>query len=440
MPEAPLPLRLLSRVGVAVRPGELGTLIWSFLYFFFLLTGYYILRPLRDAMGIAGGEKALPWLFTATFVTMLAMVPLYGAVVARASRRRIIPYVYRFFALNLVLFFALVELGVSRVAVGKVFFVWTSVYNLFVVSVFWSFMADVFTNEQGKRLFGAIAAGGSLGGIVGPEITELLAPRLGQQRIFFLLLLSALALEACLLCVRRIQRAAGERGEASPVGGSLIAGIRLVLTSPYLAGICVSTLCLTATATFIYLEQAHIVATTTVDPAARTALFAWVDKRVNLVALLLEIVLTGRVLSRIGLGTGLAALPVVTGAGFIGLAAAPSLLLIAVFSGVRRAIHYAIERPAREVLFTVVDRESKYKAKTFIDTVVYRGGDAASARGYAALMGAGLGATGVALLSVPLCALWLGVYLLLAQKQKSMADREEAAGKNDGPARAAEGG
>ncbi|UQA59425.1 NTP/NDP exchange transporter [Polyangium aurulentum] len=439
MPEA-LPLRLLSRVGVAVRPGELGTLIWSFLYFFFLLCGYYILRPLRDAMGIAGGEKALPWLFTATFVTMLAMVPLYGAVVARASRRRIIPYVYRFFALNLVLFFTLFELGVSRVAVGKVFFVWTSVYNLFVVSVFWSFMADVFTNEQGKRLFGAIAAGGSLGGIVGPEITELLAPRLGQQRIFFLLLLSALALEGCLLCVRRIQRAAGERGAAPPVGGSLIAGIRLVLTSPYLAGICASTLCLTATATFIYLEQAHIIATTTVDPAARTQLFASVDKRVNLVALLLEIVLTGRVLSRIGLGAGLAALPVVTGAGFIGLAAAPSLLFIAVFSGVRRAIHYAIERPAREVLFTVVDREAKYKAKTFIDTVVYRGGDAASARGYAALVGAGLGATGVAMLSVPLCALWLGVYLLLAQKQKSMADRKEAAGGNDEPAASAEGG
>jgi AAA family ATP:ADP antiporter len=439
MPEA-LPLRLLCRVGVAIRPGELGAMIWSFLYFFFLLCGYYILRPLRDAMGIAGGEKALPWLFTATFVTMLAMVPLYGAVVARASRRRIIPFVYRFFALNLVLFFALVELGASRVAVGKVFFVWTSVYNLFVVSVFWSFMADVFTNEQGKRLFGAIAAGGSLGGIVGPEITELLAPRLGQQRIFFLLLLSALALEACLLCVRRIQRAAGEREGHSPVGGSLIAGVRLVFTSPYLAGICVSTLCLTATATFIYLEQAHIVATTTVDPAARTALFAWVDKRVNLVALLLEIVLTGRVLSRIGLGTGLAALPVVTGAGFIGLAAAPSLLLIAVFSGIRRAIHYAIERPAREVLFTVVDRESKYKAKTFIDTVVYRGGDAASARGYAALMGAGLGATGVALLSVPLCALWFGVYLLLAQKQKSMADREAAAGVNDKSSLSAEGG
>jgi ATP:ADP antiporter, AAA family len=413
--------RALSRI-VAVKPSEAGALVWSFLYFFFLLSGYYVLRPVRDAMGIVGGEKALPWLFTATFLTMLAVVPVYGAVVARVPARRIIPSTYRFFAVNLALFYLAIELGAPRVSVGKIFFVWTSVYNLFVVSIFWSFMVDLFTSEESKRLFGAIAAGGSAGAIVGPLITGVLARRLGEAHLLLLLLLSALTLEICVVCVRKLERVRGERGEGGrPLGGSIFDGFKLVLTSPYLAGICLCILCLSATATFLYLLQARLVAQATLDTAARTELFAWVDAGVNALSLTLELLLTGRVLSRLGVAVGLSALPAVTGLGFAALGIAPGLVLIAVLSGIRRAVHYAIERPAREVLFTVLPREAKYKAKPFMDTAIYRGGDAASGWGYAALA-ASLGAGGAALSAgLPICALWLFTCLWLAQRHRALA-------------------
>jgi len=424
-------LSTLAARWLRTRSDELGASVWSFLYFFFLLFGYYLIRPLRDAMGVAGGAKALPWLFSATFASMLAAVPLYGALVARVPCRRLVPLVNRFFAANLLLFFALATLFGPRPLLGQVFFVWTSVENLFIVSVLWSFLVDVFDREQGKRLFGPIAAGGSLGAIVGPLVTATLSQRLGAERIFWLLVLSALALEGAVACARRAERSAASfpaRGPAEarpsrdePVGGSLFAGVRLVIRSPYLAGIALATALLASTNTFLYLQKTELVRSAAAGTAAHAALFAWNDTAVNVLSAALSLFVSGRLMTRLGLGTALAVLPTLSALGFLFLVKAPSLAVVALVEGLRRAAQYAIERPAREVLYTVLDRESKYKSKGFIDTVVFRGGDAVSAWAHAGLRSLGASFSVISLVAVPLAGLWLLVVRFLARREQAVS-------------------
>ncbi len=417
-PGARLVSRLVGRV-VDARGGEVVGVAWAFAYFFTLLCGYYILRPLREEMAIRGGVERLHWLFTATFLAMLGGVPLFSALMARVPRARAIPLVYRFFLLNLVAFWALLRLGIAPAAVARAFFVWVSVYNLFVVSVFWGFMADLFTSEQGRRLFGFVAAGGSAGALVGPALAASLVGLLGVSG---LVLASALLLEASARCASRLARwarhggtapALAARGEA-PVGGTAWSGIRVVFRSPFLLGIAGQTLLFAVTSTFLYFQQARIVASALHDTASRTRLFAAVDLAVNVGTLATQTLATGRLLTAAGVGAGLALVPLLSGAGFAVLAAAPSLWVLGAFQAVRRAAHYAVERPSREVLFTVVGREEKYKSKSFVDTVVYRGGDALSGWAYSVLSAAGLSLAGSALAALPLAAasvalaVWLG--------------------------------
>ncbi|KYF90771.1 MFS transporter [Sorangium cellulosum] len=421
---------LLRRV-CDVREGEVSALLWSFAYFFCVLCSYYILRPVREEMGISGGMDKLPWLFTAVFAAMLAAVPAFSALVARLPRRRFIPIVYRFFASNLLVFFGLLALGAPRVEVGKVFYVWLSVFNLFVVSVFWQFMADVWRSEQGKRLFGVIAAGGSAGALVGSLVTAAQARQIGTAN---LLLLSAALLELAVLCVTRLNRLAGRlAGGAAPpeasaaeerIGGGAFRGVTLVLGSPYLLGICAQTLFLSITATVLYFEQARIVSAESMDPARRTAMFASIDLTVNVITIVVQVLVTGRLMTRVGLGVALAVVPVVTGVGFLALAARPTLSMIAGLQGLRRAIHYAVDRPAREILFTVVAREEKYKAKSFIDTVAFRGGDAASAWALSGLSALGVKAAGLSLLMVPVAGGWVLLSRYLARRQAERARGE----------------
>jgi len=270
---------LLNRV-VAVRPAEVRAALWSFGYFFCLLAAYYVLRPLRDEMGVAGGVRNLQWLFTATFVTMLAAVPIYGALVARLPRRRFIPLVYHFFVLNLAVFWVLLALEFERQTVARVFFVWISVFVLFAVSVFWSFMADVWKSEQGKRLYGFIAAGGSAGALAGPLITIGLAGTIGTAN---LLIGAALLLEAAVLCARRLEvEEKASADQQGAVGGGAIDGLLMVVRSPYVAGITLWVSLLSVAATFLYFEQAAIVAAASDDPAVRTRIFASVDLAVGL--------------------------------------------------------------------------------------------------------------------------------------------------------------
>jgi len=418
--------RWLSRL-VAVRPDEVRALLWSFAYFFCLLAGYYVLRPLRDEMGIAGGVRNLHWLFTATFFVMLAAVPIFGAVVARLPRRRFIPLVYHFFVVNIAIFWVLLALDVEKQLVARVFFVWISVFNLFAVSVFWSFMADLFRSEQGKRLFGFIAAGGSAGALAGPVLTVWLAGPLGPVN---LLIVAAMLLEAAVLCAHRLEyavpQAGGDAREAipatqAPIGGNWFAGFALLLRSPYLAGIALWVLFLSLAGTFLYFQQANIVASASDDPVVRTRIFASIDLAAGILTLLVQIFATGRLMTRFGVGPAAAFLPVVFLIGFAALASSPMLMLVIAFQAIQRTANFAISNPAREVLFTVVDREEKYKAKYLIDGVVFRGGDALSGWAFNALRTAGLELSVISLTAVPVAAAWMAVALVLGKAHERRA-------------------
>jgi AAA family ATP:ADP antiporter len=419
---------VLARV-IHARPDELKAVLLAFAYFFFLLSSYYILRPLRDEMGVAGGVQKLPWLFTGTFVAMLLAVPAFSALGARLPRHRFIPLSYRFFTVCIVVFWAVFATGRFQVGTARAFFIWTSVYNLFVVSVFWSFMADIFRHEQGARLFGFIAAGGSAGALAGPLLTTWLVKPLGTTH---LLLVSAVLLEASVQCVFALHRwslstqqaGAREREAAQqPLGGSFLSGIRAVFRSPLLLGICAYVLLLTATTTLLYFEQAQIVLRSSGDPRVRTALFARIDLVVNVLTLLLQGFVTGRLIRTFGLRAGLGLLPVLTVLGFVALAVAPTLLVLTLVQGIRRAAHFSIDRPAREILFIDVDREQKYKSKNFIDTVVYRGGDAVTAWISAGLSALGLGVVPVAAVAMALSGIWLWNGLVLARKDRALEAR-----------------
>jgi AAA family ATP:ADP antiporter len=367
---------MLAR-SVNVREDEIRTLLLSFAYFFCLLCGYYILRPLREEMGVAGGVRNLPWLFTGTFLVMLAAVPAFGAAVAHFPRRRLVPIICRFFILNILLFYLLFTLGAGRVYLARAFFIWVSVYNLFVVSVFWSFMADIFESAQGKRLFGFIAAGGTMGALLGPAITTFLAVPLGP---ITLLPISAVFLELAVQCIRLLLASPGVRKDAADVqvdeaiGGGVFSGAIRVFRSPYLLGICVYIFLFTTTSTFLYFQQAHIVSAAFDSPAERTRVFALINLIVGLLTLGVQWFVTGRFMARFGVGLSAAFLPLAVAAGFLALAVSPVLAVLVAFQSIRRASNFAISKPAREVLFTVVVREEKYKSKNFIDTVVYRGG------------------------------------------------------------------
>jgi len=406
-----------------VRPGEVRALLWSFAYFFFLLAAYYVLRPVRDEMGIAGGVKNLPWLFTATFVVMLAAVPVFGAVVARVPRRRFIPLVYHFFVANILIFWLLLTFRIGLADTARVFFVWISVFNLFAVSVFWSFMADVYASEQGKRLFGFIAAGGSAGALLGPAIAVWLAEPIGRAN---LLLIAVLLLELAVLCAMRLESAAvvlqdrnagraaaGQR--ESGVGGGWIAGLVMVVRSPYLAGIALWVALLSLAGTFLYFQQASIVAALTDDPNKRTAVFAQIDLAVSLLTIVVQFLATGKLIRRYGTGPAAAFLPLVFALGFLTLALTPVLWVVIAFQAMQRAANFAISNPAREVLFTVVARAEKYKAKYVIDNVVFRGGDAASGWLFHALRGLGMELNTIALSTVPVALGWLAVALALGR-------------------------
>jgi AAA family ATP:ADP antiporter len=426
---------------VAVERGEWRPLLWSFSYFFALLCGYYIVRPMRDEMGIAGGVEHLQWMFSGTFLAMLAAVPFFGWLARRFAPRRFLPYVYYFFIANLLLFFALFKSDLTHAYVARAFFIWASVFNLFIVSIFWSFMADIFSTAQAKRLFGVIAAGGTAGALVGPVLTAALVLPLGPTN---LLLLSAVFLGWAAWCIHRLSAwrqssmaplsavdAAGAAAAAPRVdpalGGSALAGVRLVFRSPYLLGICLLMLLFTTLATFLYFQQAHIVREHFSDPARRTALFAAMDFSVNGLTLATQVFLTGRIVNRFGLGWTLAAVPLLLAAGFLVLGALSALWVIVAVQILRRAGNYAVMRPGREMLYVVLNKEEKYKAKNFIDTVIYRGGDAVSAWVFAGLQAVGFSAAGISLAAVPLAGAWAWISYKLGKRQEQIAAGATAA-------------
>jgi AAA family ATP:ADP antiporter len=420
--------KLFSKI-VDVKPDEIRALWLGFVFNFMVLGGYYVIRPIRDEIGAAGREN-LPWMFTATLLTMLVANSLFSAIVARMARRRFLPIAYRFMIANLVIFFILMRTlpPAQNVWVGRIFFVWVSVFNLFVVSVFWSFMTDVFRTDQAKRLFGFIAVGGTLGAICGGQVTASLVRPIGTASLLFV---SAAALEGAAWCVRffpaefkpqdRHRPSEEEVGAEKPVGGSLWAGFTHVVRSPYLLGICGFILLHAITATLVYFQQADLTAHQFADRAARTAFFARLDQAVNVLTICVQFFLTGRLLKWLGVGLTLAVLPLINIIGFTTMGMLPIISLLAVFQTLRRASDYAVARPSREVLFTVLRREDKYKAKNFIDTFVYRAGDQIGAWSYPLLTWLGLGFTGISFVAAPLAALWGILSLWLGRKQIALA-------------------
>jgi len=379
------------RAFLPATAAERRAALWSFAYFFALLAAYYVLRPLRDQMAIAGGVQRLPWLFTATFATLLVAQPIYGALVARLPRQRFIAIVYHFFALNLGAFWLLLTLDIEAVAVARVFFVWVSVFSLFAVAVFWSFMADLFDSEQGKRLFGFIGAGGTIGALLGPAITIVLAEPLGPRN---LLLVALVLLELAVFCVHRLERTARSgtpRSDADDVivGGGAFAAIPEIVRSPYLLGLATWSCLLSFGATVLYFAQANVVAAEVHGAAAQTRIFASIDLAVG--------ILTLAVLA------------------FAALGAAPTLAVVLVFQVAQRWLNFAIANPARQVLFTVVGREEKYKAKSFIDVVVYRGSDALWGWLYESVHAIGLKVGAIALVAVPVAAAWMALSAALGR-------------------------
>ncbi len=415
----------LNRI-VRIDRGEVAASLWSFACFFFVLCGYYVLRPLRDEMGVQGGVENLPWLFSATFTVMLGAAPLFGWAAARLPRRRLVPWTYLFFVANVLVFYVLFAVGAAPPAVARAFFVWVSVFNLFAVSLFWSLMADLFRPEQARRLFGFLSAGGSCGALAGPTLTALLAAPLGTAN---LLLVSCGFLGLALVCIYALIRRAGAGAARTPaepgdsIGGTTWSGIAGIPRSPYLLGIVAYVLLYTVLFGFAYLELARLVSVTYNDSAQRTALFAQMDLAVNVFTLLGQLLVVAKFVEKLGVGAALALLPALGLAGFVAIGLAPVLAVLIAFQILRRAADYAIARPAREMLFTVLKREAKYKSKNFIDTVVFRSGDAASGWVYAALKSLGLGLAGLAAAAIPGVILWLllGLWLGRQHARKSSA-------------------
>ena len=426
--------RILSRI-VEVRPEEVRALWLGFVFNFLVLGSYYVIKPVRDDIGAHNGVQNLWWMFTGTLLVALVANTAFSAIVARMSRRRFIPIAYRFFILNLAIFYLAMHYlsSAAQFWVGTAFFVWVSgAFNLFILTVFWAFMSDVFSPDQGKRLFAFISVGGELGGIVGAFLAGALVKRIGGVN---LLIISAILLEAAAWCVRFFptdfhtrhaeqSAARDDKAAEKPVGGGIVTGISHVFRSPYLMAICGFMFLYAITTTFVYFQQADITGSQFHDRAARTAFFAHIDTWVNSLTLLVQLFLTGRLLKWIGVGPTLAFLPVLSMIGFIAIGISPVLSLFAVFQVARRAGNFAVTRPAREVLFTVLSREDKYKAKSFIDTFVYRVADQVGAWSYSLLRWLGLGLTGISWVAVPLTGVWCVLSLFLGRKQRALADAQ----------------
>ena len=394
---------------------EGAAFVWSFLYFFSLLTAYFILRPIRDAMGIASGVDFLPWLFSATFVVMLVVMPVYGALVSRFPRRKFIPYVYLFFILNLLLFWYFFAYNIRMDIVAQIFFVWLSVFNVFVVSIFWSFMVDIYKSDDSKALFGLIASGGTIGGIAGPSIVTLFTETIGTES---LLLISAAILLFAIFCVFKLVALRKEKigntdeineteNKAGAIGGGVWAGVIEVLKSRYLVGISALVFLLSLTATFAYFQQGSLIYEAYPQTDERVQVFGQIDLYVSMIALVFQVFVAGPVLSSFGVKGGIIILPIVTFVGFLLLSISPTIGVFVIFQTIRRASEYGMFVPSRENLFSVVSREQKYKSKNFIDTVVFRGGDVANGWFYNLLnAGIGLSISAIAMVGVPIAALW----------------------------------
>jgi len=420
--------KLFSKV-VDVKPNELRALWLGFAFHFLILTGYYITKPIRDSIG-ASNMEALPWMFTATLIAMLVANAAFAATVARMSRRKFIPLAYGFFIVVFVLFFIAMRSRpeAEQVWIGRGFFVWVSVFNLFNTAVFWAFMTDLFTVEQGKRLYGFIAVGGTLGAILGAYITKHYVREIGPAN---LLVIAAAMFAIAGFLVRFFPRGFAEQDKPAatpeaPIGGSVWSGITHICGSPYLMGLAASIVLYTTTSTWAYFQQSELARAVLKTSADRTVFFGNLEIWVNSITVLIQIFLTGRLLKWFGVSFTLVSLPFVSMVGFGAMGVAASLALLAVFQVARRAAAYALMRPSREILFTVLKREDKYKVKSVTDTLGYRTGDQLGSWSYHGLQVLGLDLNTISWIAVPVTAVWCALSIWLGRKQRALAEAQKA--------------
>lgn len=408
---------------------ELKGLLWGTTYGFFIMFSYYILRAVRDEISSADrGNLQILW--TAVFFVMLLAVPLYSWAASKWSRGVFVPLANRFFIACLISFWLCLMFlpEAARPWIDRVFYVWTSVFALFVVTVFWGFMSDCFDNSQGKRLFAFIAVGSSIGGILGSTVTALLAELIPT---FTLLLIACIPLEIASRCAKVLHRrfATGNvrvAGESSrPIAGNAWSGMKAVFASPYLLAIATFILLMTFASTMLYFQQANLVAEAFTDRGVRTAFFAKVDLAVNILTIVFQIYLTARIVKWLGVGLTLAMVPIATAAGFLALGLYPTIFVLVIVQVIYRAGRYGLTKPAREMLWTVLDREDKYKAKPFLDAAVYRGGDLVSGWVYTGLAAIGLSIAAIALVAAPVAGIWAILGLRLGSSEALMAKEQE---------------
>lgn len=431
---------LISRVVDFHDDDELRGMLWAAAYGFFIMFSYYILRAVRDEIStVDRGNLQILW--TVVFLVMLIAVPAYSWIATRYPRGVFVPLANRFFIACLIGFWAAIVIlpTEARPWIDRAFYVWTSVFALFVVTVFWGLVADCFDDLQGKRLFGFIAVGASLGAIVGSSVTALLAVRLP---VFSLLLVSCVPLEIASWCATVLHRNFGTGvvripGEsAKPLQGTAWSGMKAVFASRYLLGIAGFIALMTFASTVLYFQQADLVYAAMSDRGERAAFLARIDLSVNVLTLLFEVYLTARLIRWLGLGMTLALVPLAVTAGFVAMWMLPTLAVLVVVQVAYRAGRYGLAKPAREVLFTVVSREEKYKSKAFIDAAVYRGGDLVSGWLYAGLASIGLSIAAISLVAVPAAALWTVVGLAIGRR----GEERGAAVRAGGPIQAAPAG
>jgi AAA family ATP:ADP antiporter len=418
------PLSKAMKLIAAVEPAEVRAVVLSFVYFFFLMTSYFILRPLRDTMGSVFGVAHLQELFTGTFIVSFIVAPLYAGFASRVTLATFLPWVYGFIALTMLAFYALFATIANDRWVAAAFFVWTSTFNLLTISVFWSLMADIFSRTQAKRLFGFIAAGGTVGTICAPAFTVLFVNTVGTNT---LLLISAAGFAVTAALVRLVEtekRRLAVLGEDAQhtsldrrLGGNPFDGFTLLFKSPYLLMIALFILLMTTISTVIYFQLQDLITHNFATRAARTRAFATIDLATNSVAVLIQLFGTGRLIQRFGVTAGLLLNPIIMVIAFLAVAFSPVLMVLGTIQVVRRVAEYAIAKPSRDMLFTVVDQQSKYKAKNVIDTVVYRFGDLTSAWLSAALLP--FGVAGLAVAGIIVSAAWFPIAFFLGRRYES---------------------
>jgi len=422
------PPNLFARV-LGLEKHEYVAVAWSFVYFFCVLSAYYILRPVREAMAVGSGPETIPYLFIGTFITMLVAAPIFGAVASRFPRRVFLPWVYLFFITNILVFWIIfsqaINDGGSYVWLGRVFFVWLSVFNLFVVSVFWSFMADIYTREQGRRLFGVITAGGSIGALLGGMATSALVIPFGFQN---LMPISATLLLVAVFCIRQLREWVHHEHEdeiaetvesEEPLGGGSLAGITHLLSSKYFIAIAISSVIASLLGTALYMFAAELVEKAIPEADSQTRFFSNLNNWTNAISLIGQMFIVKHVVVRFGIGRSLALLPIISIVGFAILALDPTLAVVAVLTVARRALGFGFSKPTTDMLYSVVTPEEKYKTKNFIETAVYRGGDVVGT--WAVKLMSALGIAGIALVMLPFAVLWAVVALWLGRDYRRQA-------------------